>query len=86
MERRIDAHIARTQFGQIMDQATRSPGRARGCCQACRISFAPLHRRLTGWKRLGPARGAVALPRLRQTTSMPKSPPIGAATRMTRPG
>ena len=27
MERRIDAHIARTQFGQIMDRATKNNDR-----------------------------------------------------------
>ena len=29
MERRIDAHIARTQFGQVMDLATKNNDRTR---------------------------------------------------------
>jgi hypothetical protein len=63
MDRRIDAHIARTQFGQIMDLATKNNERfivdRRGepplSSSACRISSAPPRRRPTGCRKPGAA-------------------------------
>ena len=61
MDRRIDAHIARTQFGQLMDLATKNHQRfivdrrakpAVVIMRACRILSAPPHRLPIGWRKL----------------------------------
>jgi PHD/YefM family antitoxin component YafN of YafNO toxin-antitoxin module len=71
LDRRIDAHIARTLFGQIMDLATRNNERfivdRRGEPAVVIMSVqdfirtaAPPHRRLTGWRKPGRALSVAA--------------------------
>jgi hypothetical protein len=63
MDHCIDAHLARTQFGQIMDLATKNNERfivdRRGepavVIMSGRISSAPQHHRPTGWRKPGAA-------------------------------
>ena len=92
MDRRIDAHIARTQFGQIMDLATRNNERfivdRRGEPAVVIMSVQDFIRTAApppDWlQKAGPAPSAVASIHFHPPISTPRSAPIAAAAKMIR--